>query len=136
MVSETVNFNGEENYPHLPPFPADVNTAPLLRISLGKLLASDPSEIDRLYQACVEIGFFYLYLDDSDNGKTLLETAENVFGVQEKLFDLEMEEKRKFDFSKEGSYFGYKAQGVSLVDNKGNLDRNEMYAVSITPSFP
>ena len=131
MVSEKVDFTGDENYPHLPPFPTDVKTAPLLRISLGKLLANDSAEIERLYQACVEIGFFYLYLEDSDHGKGLLDTAESIFGVQEKLFDLDLEEKRKFDFSGEGSYFGYKAQGVSLVDNKGNLDRNEMYAVSL-----
>ncbi|TKX23451.1 hypothetical protein C1H76_4520 [Elsinoe australis] len=49
-------------FPDLPPFPEDVTTAPLLRIKLGKLLKGDESEIDRLWKASCELGFFYLDL--------------------------------------------------------------------------
>jgi len=52
----------------LPPFPIDVPTAPLLRINLSKLLKGDESEVDRLWKASCELGFFYLDLrtDDTD----------------------------------------------------------------------
>lgn len=50
------------NYPDLPPFPDDVPTAPLLRLSLQKLVSGDAQESARLWKACTELGFFYLDL--------------------------------------------------------------------------
>ena len=50
------------DYPDLPPFPADVPTAPLLRLRLQKLIDKDPLELTRLWKACTELGFFYLDL--------------------------------------------------------------------------
>jgi isopenicillin N synthase-like dioxygenase len=121
----------QNNFPGLPPFPDDVPTAPLLRLSLGKLLAGDSTECERLFQACIEIGFFYLDLQDSDHGISLLADADKLFTVGENLFDLSLEEKKRYDFSAQDSYFGYKARGVSVVDMNGNLDRNEFYNVSV-----
>lgn len=121
------------NFPGLPPFPDDVPTAPLLRLSLGKLLARDSAELERLYEASVDIGFFYLDLQDSDHGISLLSDADGLFQVGERLFglfELSLEEKKKYDFSSQNSYFGYKGQGVAVVDKQGNLDRNEFYNVS------
>lgn len=45
-----------------PPFPDTVPTAPLLKISLSKLLAHDAEEEGRLWNACCDLGFFYLDL--------------------------------------------------------------------------
>jgi isopenicillin N synthase-like dioxygenase len=121
------------NYPDLPPFPNDVPTAPLLRLSLERLLAGDKKELDHLFKASVEIGFFYLDFQDSQLGTSLLQDVDKLFGVGKELFELSLEEKNKYDFSKQNSYFGYKAQGVALVDKEGNLDRNEFYNVSQPP---
>ncbi|KAJ5924321.1 hypothetical protein N7466_008508 [Penicillium verhagenii] len=118
------------NFPDLPPFPTDVPTAPLLRLSLEKLLDGDTSECNRLFTASVEIGFFYLDFRDSRLGGSLLEDVDRLFGVGKELFELSLEEKNKYDFSKQNSYFGYKGQGVAVVDKEGNLDRNEFYNVS------
>lgn len=118
------------NFPDLPPFPDDVPTAPLLRLSLAKLLAGDKTEYERLFQASVEIGFFYLDLENSEHGTSLLQDAGNLFRVGEKLFELDLEEKKRYDFSAQNSYFGYKGQGAAVVDKEGNLDRNEFYNVS------
>lgn len=52
----------DSNYSDLPPFPADVPTAPLLRLSLQKLIDKDALESTRLWKACTELGFFYLDL--------------------------------------------------------------------------
>lgn len=118
------------NFPDLPPFPDNVPTAPLLRLSLAKLFAGDTAEYERLFQASVEIGFFYLDLQETGLGTSLLSDADNLFKVGEKLFELDLEEKNRYDFSGQNSYFGYKAQGVAVVDKDGNLDRNEFYNVS------
>lgn len=117
------------NFPGIPPFPDDVSTAPLLRLSSGKLLEGDPAEHRRLFQASTDIGFFYLDLSDSDQGSSLLGDADDLFQVGERLFELSPEEKKQYDFSGQNSYFGYKAQGAMVVDKQGNLDRNEFYNV-------
>lgn len=119
-----------ENFPGLPPFPDDVPTAPLFRLSLEKLLLQkDKGEIQRFCKACEDIGFFYLDLRESEQGNSILGDADKLFTVGESLFELSLEEKQKYDFSKQNSYFGYKAQGAVVVDRQGNLDRNEFYNV-------
>ena len=124
----------DDNFPDLPPFPDDVPTAPLLRLELGKLLAGDTCGCEKLFQASVDIGFFYLDLQDSTQGISLLGDADDLFQVGQKLFELSLEEKMRYDFSAQNSYFGYKAQGAAVVDRQGNLDRNEFY--NVRPPFP
>lgn len=120
----------EDIFPGIPLFPDDVPTAPLLRLSLKNLLAEDEGEIQKLSKACEEIGFFYLDISDAGEATNILEYADKLFEIGADLFELPLEEKRKYDFSAQKSYFGYKAQGVGVVDRQGNLDRNEFYNVS------
>lgn len=96
-----------------PPFPDTVPTAPLLRISLQKLLQHDVEEEDRFWSACCDLGFFYLDLRTSSDhvngdvdGEGLLRDADALFEVAREFFDLPVEEKVKYDFSEERSYFG------------------------------
>ncbi|OQD81453.1 hypothetical protein PENANT_c027G06759 [Penicillium antarcticum] len=130
MQSQVDQKQIPNNFPNIPPFPDDIATAPLLRLSLGKLIAGDPSEYANLFQASSDIGFFYLDLSDSEQGSSLLGDADTLFKLGERLFELSLDEKKKYDFSRQNSYFGYKAQGVAVVDKQGNLDRNEFYNVS------
>ncbi|KAK6428642.1 hypothetical protein LTR95_015212 [Oleoguttula sp. CCFEE 5521] len=136
------------SYPNLPPFPSDIPTAPLLRISLSKLLSNDSAEVTNLWNASRDLGFFYLDLrvplfssatkrdsahepSESDiDGPALLSSAEKLFKLGEKLFELTTEEKLKYDFKDQGSYFGYKGIGAGVVDAQGTRDRNEFYNVS------
>lgn len=120
----------EDTFPGIPVFPDDVPTAPLLRLSLKNLLAEDEDEIQKLSKACEEIGFFYLDIRDAGEATNLLADADKLFEIGTDLFELPLEEKQKYDFSAQKSYFGYKAQGVGVVDRQGNLDRNEFYNVS------
>ncbi|RAL06155.1 putative oxidoreductase, 2OG-Fe(II) oxygenase family [Aspergillus ibericus CBS 121593] len=115
---------------NLPPFPSNVPTAPLVRLSLSKLQSHDVAESQRLLQACEDIGFFYLDLQDSTIGANLLTLADELFTLGENLFSLSLKEKQKFDFARQDSYHGYKAQGAVVVDRQGNLDANEFYNVS------
>lgn len=123
----TSSFN--ENFPDIPPFPDDIVTAPLLRISFKRLLKNDADEVKRFGTACEELGFFYLDCRGTSQGDLILAETDKLFGVGERLFNLNLEEKQKFDFSKMNSYFGYKASGAGVVDRDGNRDRNEFYNV-------
>lgn len=118
----------EQNADYAPPFPDDVPTAPLLRLSLTKLLQRDEGEVNRFVRACEDLGFFYL--DLSGPGDSLLADADALFKVNSDLYDLPLEEKKKYDFTLKKSYFGYKGYGANVVDRDGNLDRNEFYNAS------
>lgn len=140
----------DSSFPDVPPFPSDVPTCPLVRISLARLLHGDEEEEDRLWRACCELGFFYIDLRAVDpdvldggavganarqvevhvDGEQLLEDADRLFEVQKGFFDLPVEEKVKYDFSGEGSYFGYKGYGAGVIDKDGTKDRNEFYNTS------
>ncbi|RDW70929.1 putative oxidoreductase, 2OG-Fe(II) oxygenase family [Aspergillus mulundensis] len=119
-----------DHFPGIPPFPDNVPTAPLFRLSLKALLAGDKAEKQKLVEASEEIGFFYLDMRDADTLSHILEDADKLFDIGVGLFQLPLEEKKKYDFSAQKSYFGYKAQGAAVVDRQGNLDRNEFYNVS------
>lgn len=146
MATETmtqtngVHLNGTHTNGHtngnitstLPPFPDDVLTAPLLRLSFAKLQANDPEEIKRLVRACEDLGFFYL--DLRGPGDEIIADADKLFNVTEDLYDLPLEEKQKYDFMHKNSYFGYKGYGANIVDKTGRTDRNEFYNVSSSRS--
>ncbi|GAB7359732.1 hypothetical protein MBLNU230_g6906t1 [Neophaeotheca triangularis] len=146
--SEALEYTG------LPPFPEHVPQAPLLRISLRKLLAKDDIELSRLWKASCELGFFYLDLRDASedrddsgtkrdsahsdlsgksaaiDGDAYLKTANQLFSLGEEVFSLPVEEKQKYDFKDQGSYFGYKGLGAGIIDKSGTRDRNEFYNIS------
>jgi isopenicillin N synthase-like dioxygenase len=136
-----------ESFSDLPIFPDNVPTAPLLRISLQKLLEEDEDEQDRCWQACRDLGFFYLDvrnpIKDMNNatnertidGDALLHDVDRLFEVMRDFYSLGVEEKTKYDFKDQGSYFGYKGYGEGIVDKQGTKDRNEFYNVWSLPSF-
>lgn len=95
-----------ETFPGIPPFPDDVSTAPLLRLSLKKLLDNDPIESDAFFSACKDLGFFYLDLRGVPEGASILEDADKLFALGEQVFDLDLEEKMRYDFKAQNSYFG------------------------------
>jgi isopenicillin N synthase-like dioxygenase len=125
----SANTNGSlETFPTLPPFPTDIPTAPLLRLSLSELGKSE-AESASLFTASKDLGFFYLDLRGDQLGDTLLEESGQLFEVSKALFDEGPEELEKFDYSAQGSYYGYKGLGKKVVDAKGTKDRNEFYNV-------
>jgi isopenicillin N synthase-like dioxygenase len=117
----------------LPSFPNNVPTAPLLRVSLEKLLNHDAEEEERCWKACCDLGFFYLDLRTSSghqiDGEALLRDANRLFEVMKDFYDLDVQEKVKYDFKAQGSYFGYKGYGEGFIDKQGTRDRNEFYNV-------
>lgn len=94
-----------ESFPGLPPFPADVPTADLPRISYAKIQAGDEIEADRLFEACKRWGFFLLDLRDNLDGSAFLDLADQVEEIGRNFFDLDLEEKNKYH-SKGSSFEG------------------------------
>jgi len=65
--------NLEDLYPV--PFPEDVQIAEIEKISLNKLLNSDHVELQRVFDICTGVGFFYLDMMDHPKGKQMWEDA-------------------------------------------------------------
>jgi hypothetical protein len=63
----------------VPPFPNDVPTAHLPRLSLSKLLKYDVSESDAPFTACRIVGFFLLDFQGCSEGEAFLKKAEMMF---------------------------------------------------------
>ena len=135
MATETITQTSTHldtlSFPNLPPFPSDIPTAPLHRLSLSSL-RSDPAESARLFQSSKDLGFFYLDLRGDVEGERILKEADQIFELAPKFYDLGRDELSKYDYKSRGSYMGYKGSGTSIVDEKGNLDRNEFYNVRTT----
>ena len=152
-VNGHVNGSNEQDllFHDLPPFPGDVSAAPLLRLNLKKLVENDSAEIERLWRASCDVGFFYLDLrgaveenkrdsahdldgeattDSKIDGEALLHDADALFKLAPDVFALPVSEKDKYDYKDKGSYFGYKGMGKGIIDAKGTRDRNEFWNVS------
>ena len=81
--------------------------ADIPRLSLTKLLENDALESEQLFRACRETGFFLLDLTGSRVGENMLDDAENIFGLSQKILGLEQEELGKFPFKPKLSLYGY-----------------------------
>lgn len=57
------------------PFPEDVSTIQLEKISLNKLLTRDQTECHKIFEICTSTGVFYLDMMDHPKGKKLWEDA-------------------------------------------------------------
>ncbi|CAG8976292.1 hypothetical protein HYALB_00011778, partial [Hymenoscyphus albidus] len=92
----------------------------------------------RLFKACTELGFFLLSLNGDDGGEKLLTDLENMFRIEEELFDLPDEEEL-FDLPDEEKtlnnlipphkLLGYNAVGVMKTET-GQPDKCEFFHVS------
>ena len=79
------------------PFPEDVPTIPLERISLCKLLDGDKAEAERVFNICTTTGFFYLDMLDHATGRQTWRSACNIHRLgQERFTDTPMKEKLQY----------------------------------------
>ncbi|KAI0062564.1 Clavaminate synthase-like protein [Artomyces pyxidatus] len=108
----------------LPPFPDDVPTVPLLIIDYSLIKEGDAREVDRLWQAATELGFWYLKNHGAE------EEADAMFDTGEATLNLPLEEKMKFEPGEHFLSFGYKHAGWMVTDKAGNPDSVEFMSVS------
>ncbi|KAF8218784.1 Clavaminate synthase-like protein [Tricholoma matsutake] len=107
-----------------PPFPDNVPTHPLLVIDYELIKAGDQGEIDRLWQAGTNLGFWYLKNYGVD------EEVHEMFAMGSETLALPMEEKMKFEQGDNGMTFGYKQAGANAVDASGKPDGAEFLNIA------
>ncbi|KZT10025.1 Clavaminate synthase-like protein [Laetiporus sulphureus 93-53] len=108
----------------IPPFPEDVPTHPLLVVDYQLIQAGDENEVDKLWKAATQLGFWYLKNHGAD------EEVDAMFEMGAETMALPLDEKMQFEQGDEGISFGYKAAGVNAIDEKGNVDATEFINVS------
>ncbi|EPT01048.1 hypothetical protein FOMPIDRAFT_44858 [Fomitopsis schrenkii] len=107
-----------------PPFPVDVPTHPLLVIDYRRVKDGDKDEIEKLWNAATQLGFWYLKNHGVDA------EVDGMFDMGLETMALPMDEKMAHEQGDDGASFGYKAAGTNAVDEKGNLDSTEFINVS------
>ncbi|KAE8444939.1 hypothetical protein EG329_014066 [Mollisiaceae sp. DMI_Dod_QoI] len=118
----------EKLFTEAPPFPDNIPVANLSTLSLEKLLTGDEKESMRFFDACKNDGFFLLDLRHASIGASLLTLAEELFRVNEALFNEGPEELNKYTYPPPG-ILGYNAFGSTKVES-GLPDRFEWYVLS------
>jgi isopenicillin N synthase-like dioxygenase len=119
------------NLSELPPFPDNVPTVPIARISLSKILANDPNEGASALEACRTHGFFYLDLTSSPQGETLIQQSEDLLQLSYNAFNHPLESKREHALVKGVSLFGYKEAGtVKQTDPNHRPDTTEFFNIA------
>ncbi|KAF9033917.1 Clavaminate synthase-like protein [Hymenopellis radicata] len=107
-----------------PPFPDDVPTHPLLVVDYQLVRLGDEHEIEKLWKAATELGFWYLKNHGVDD-----EVSE-MFEMGRETIALPLEEKLKFEQGDDGTSFGYKAAGSNTIDQAGTRDITEFLNIS------
>ena len=80
-----------------PPFPEELPTIDLPRISLKKLLDDDEAEAQRVFDICTRTGFFYLDMLDHPKGLKLYESACRALDVRREIMPkMTVDEKRTY----------------------------------------
>ncbi|KAI5116024.1 hypothetical protein M0805_002261 [Coniferiporia weirii] len=108
----------------LPPFPDDVHTHPLLVVDYALVSLGDTKEIDKIWKAATELGFWYMKNHGADK------EVDGMFEMGAETMDLPMTEKLRFEQGDGGQSFGYKAAGTNATDEHGSLDTVEFINIS------
>ena len=101
----------------VPPFPSNIPTAEVPKISLSKLSSGDPAFAYDLFRTCCTTGFFLLDMRGDETGNDMIRQIETMFNISNSTFDLDIEEKSRYsmDPSKD-NYNG------CVTSNPCNLD--------------
>ncbi|KAM3429501.1 hypothetical protein MY4824_008233 [Beauveria thailandica] len=96
-------------------------------INYGLLLSQDPSEVDKVVNACKEEGYFYLDLQGID-GRRMLSDQQETLKLMKRFFDAPLEAKNEFGLI--SSHLGYEPVGSRTGVAAGSKDGYEMLKVS------
>jgi isopenicillin N synthase-like dioxygenase len=115
----------------IPPFPDDVPTVPIARISYSKLKSFDQDEMIKVLEASQSDGFFYLDLTDDPTGKALLNDTEDVLAISKRALNIPLDQKTECLAERGKEMFGYKPAGaVKQTDKDSRPDTTEFFNVS------
>ncbi|KAH9936761.1 Clavaminate synthase-like protein [Epithele typhae] len=123
-----------------PPFPQDVSTSPLFVIDYELIKAGDADEIERLWKAATEMGFWHLTNHEEEEGMFAMGEEATALTLERSCFlGRETTAFRLGTFSRISRIYtlhqpphrhSYKAAGVLFTDNKGTRDVTEFVNIS------
>lgn len=99
---------------------------PMQTVDYGLLLSQDPAEVEKVLNACLEDGYFYLDLQSID-GRRMLDDQQETLKLMKRFFEAPIEAKNEFGLI--SSHLGYEPVG-SRTGAFGNKDGYEMLKVS------
>ncbi|KAI6157099.1 hypothetical protein BKA82DRAFT_994495 [Pisolithus tinctorius] len=108
----------------LPAFPDNVPTHSLPTIDFELLKAGNQVEIDRLWEAAVTLGFWYLKNHGAEH------EVKAMFDLGAEMFALPWEDKILYEQGDSGRSFGYKKMGGTAVDASGLADMTEFLNIA------
>lgn len=114
----------------LPPFPKDIRTAPLVSVSFKALEKGDGEASAAFFQACKELGFFYLDLFGSELGEIIVAEAEKLNKIQQEFFKLPNDVKDVYGRPHLHPFYAYRFNELAIKDENGVPLRGESYNVS------
>lgn len=88
-------------------------------INYGLLLSQDPAEVDKVVNACLEDGYFYLDLQGID-GRRMLADQQETLKLMKRFFDAPLEAKNEFGLI--SSHLGYVVSPLSYCQRTIELD--------------
>jgi isopenicillin N synthase-like dioxygenase len=119
----------------LPPFPNNVKTAPLVSVKFEVLQKGDREASATVFNACKELGFFYLDLFGSELGENIVAEAEKLNKFQQQFFDLPNAVKDVYGRPHLHPFYAYRFNELAIKDEKGVPLRTESYNVSSSRLF-
>ncbi|KAG5915219.1 hypothetical protein E4U61_004824 [Claviceps capensis] len=96
-------------------------------VDYGLLLSQDPGEVDKVVNACLQDGYFYLGLDGID-GRRMLSDHQETLKLMKRFFNSPIEAKNEFGLI--SSHLGYEPVGSRTGVWAGTKDGYEMLKVS------
>ena len=118
----------------LPAFPDDIKTAPLVSVSFKDLENNESNASTALFEACKELGFFYLDLFGSELGEKIVQESEKLNTLQKEFFELPNEVKDVYGRPHLHPFYAYRYSELDVKGEDGVPLRGENYNVS-TPSI-
>jgi len=102
-----------------PPFDPSVETAPLVSIKLADLEAGKPETSAAFWEAAQGLGFFYMDMFDSALGEKVVQGAEQLHALQQKVFALPNKEKDEYRREVVDPFFAYRPAELKVMEKDG-----------------
>lgn len=112
------------------PFSADGTAQDIPTLSLALLEQQVDGELERLFAASREFGFFRLDLRGCEQGCALLGHAETMLDVSAETFTLDKAILDSYAYKPPKDLVGYKTAGNTKNTDDGKFDATEMYTLS------
>lgn len=118
----------ESEFACVPPWPSDIPTLELPRVSLYRLRARDTDEEAHVFQSCRQLGFFLLDLSDDDVGTDLMAHIAKVLHLTRAFYAQADDAKLAYAVDPPERLLGYKKLGYTTLSD-GVRDRCEVFSL-------